>query len=323
MTATTKPPLRESPPPVRRLRFSSMETLGFSDATSIWSDTPMATPAPPQPRGRHLAPPPEPDPLAEWQPQEFGSQLNRGNLRWGLLIGIFLLAAGATAFGLWLYQRPNAQTLASAQLLVTHAEQLSEALPDLESFNATLLAGGPEPAATDLFAVDGAARDLFDAAGDVPASPSRSAAAAAAGSALDGVRLAGDAHSYRMAVLPTLVPPALQTVPALIELDEAARNFGEWQLRFDNVRSALPSGTLPHVTEQLDVLSGDLTTILGDYVDALREDDEAATEQVLAVLGERLGEVATTLSVAVEEIQVRVSTRITEARAALDSLLNR
>lgn len=325
MTATTNAPLREERRPTRRIRISSMESLGFSDAERIWSDSPIATPAPTRPRGRHLAPSPDPDPIASWQPEEFGSQLSRGNLRWSLLIGAFLTLAIAGGIGLWLYQRPAAEAAASVNDLTNRAQQLSAVLADLETFNTALTDNPTSSDPAELFVVDGAARNLFEAAGHLASTESdlRADAAAAAGSTLDGIRLAGDAHAYRLAVRPVLSAPELQADPSLIELDEAARMFGEWQLRFDNVRSALPDGVLTDVTNQLDVLSGDLNTILGTYVDALRQDDQQSVSVVLVGLGERMIEIDQALTASLGQVQERVAARIAEAVAALEAIEQR
>lgn len=315
MTATIKPPDREVKSRPRSIRFVAMESLGFSNPSSVWSDTP-STEAP------EAASSTEPDTLADWQPQDFGGRLDGANFRWSLLVVFLIFLAAAAAVGYWLYQRPNVQAEASVAAVTEDAEVLSRALIDLEVFNSALI--GDEDADTaQLFGADTAARELFQTSGELPSSESntRSLAAAAASATLDGVRLAGDGQSYRLAVGPILATPDLETDPNVIELDEAARTFGEWQLRFDEVRTALPDGVLPDVTEQLDVLSGDLTMVLREYVDALREDEGLAAEAVVASLSARLQGIAEELAVAVEETSARVGERIAEARSALGSLL--
>jgi hypothetical protein len=301
-----------------------MESLGFSNPSSTWSDTPEATNTSPyvELKGRHVAPPAEPDTLADWQPEEFGGRLTGSNVRWSLTSLVLVVVAGLGALGFWLYQRPATQAAASATVAMAHAENLSDVLPDLEAFNASLL--NPTEAAdpATLFAVDAAARSLFEASGDLPTSDAktRTAAATASSAALDGTRLAGDAHAYQLAVLPILVAPELETDPNLIELDEAARRFGEWQLLFNDVRNALPEGVMAPTTEQLDIISGEFASILSSYVDALRADDQGATEGVLAGLGSRLGEIAEQMASSVTDVQGRVSARVEEARAALEQL---
>jgi len=263
------------------------------------------------------------DPLTAWEPTEFGGRRYDGsNFRLSLLVVFLIAIAGVGAFAYWLYQRPVVEATANAAAVASTATALDDSLPSLETFNATLVDSEPAADTADLFAVDAAARALFEASAALgnDSVQARSAAASAAGSALDGVRLAGDTHAYKMAVLPLLVTPSLETDPALVELDAAARSFGEWQLRFDAVRTALPEGVLPGVTEQLDVLSGDLNTILTGYLDALRSDDPSAVTPVIADLENRLTEVGALMSAAVEETQSRVTARIAETRAALSQL---
>jgi hypothetical protein len=321
MTATIKPVDRTGRARTRPIRFSSMESLGFSDAASTWSDSPAPVLSPST--GRHLAPPPAPDPLADWHPEAIGRRLDGANFRWSLLVVTLTIIGGLAYGGLWLYQRPAAQAQASVTAVASSAEDLEASLPLLEQFNEALSTADQTADTAGLFTVDDAARALFSASGDSPSTETaiRSDASGAAGSALDGVRLARDAHAYRLAVGPILIAPALETDPTLIELDEAARSFGAWQLHFDEVRTALTDTVLPGVTDQLDILSGDLTAILGDYVDALREDDMTAADAVVAGLSGHLASIEQSLVTAIEDVQTRVRTRIVETRQALASLL--
>lgn len=243
-------------------------------------------------------------------------------MRWGLVAMILLLIGGATAAGLWLYQRPAAQEASSVASLTAQASELESALPTLEQFNTDLIAADVPAEASGLATLEATARSLFAASSDLGNGQTgmRTAASQASGSTLDAIRLATEARSYRAAVLPMLTPPELETDPELIELDEAARQFGDWQLGFDNVRTALPESILSDVTQQLDILSGDLSTLLGRYVDALREDDPAAVERVMSDLSERLAAVDELLESELGTIQARVDTRIAEARQALDRI---
>lgn len=333
MTATIRPPERGSHTR-GPLRVTSLETLGFSDAVSVWSDTrpriPLTPSVPPVGdgrvvrRGRHEAPPPpEPDTVADWVPAEFGGRLTGSNIRWALVAVIVTLVAGAAVFGYWLYQRPGSLQEASTIEVTARATALETALPALEEFNSGLLTADPITGTSSLFAVESEARALFEASGGLATSQSelRRAASEAAASALDGIRLASETHSYRVAVLPILQIPDLVTDRSLIELDEAARSFGDWQLSFDNVRTALPESVMSDVTLRLDVLSTDLPSFLTSYVDALREDDSAAARTAVSDLSARLDEIGESLADSVEGIQTRVSLRIEETRQALHRLL--
>jgi hypothetical protein len=301
-----------------------METLGFSNPSATWTDNPVqhhvADDAPR--RGRHEAPEAEPVTVADWVPEEFGTRLTGRNIRWSIIMLSLLVVCGAGGFAYWLYQRPVAQAEASLASLSSEASRLQNALPTLETFGANMTSTDAVNS-TELFGVDDAARALFQASGTLSgdAANLRSYAAAASTATLDGVRLAGDANSYRLAVTPILIPPGLETDPNLIELDEAARDFGEWQMRFDEVRTALPDQTMMATTERLDILSGDLPHMLTSYMDALREDDQAGATAVLDGLAERLNSVQNQMTASLEEVQSRVIERIAEAQAALGEVL--
>lgn len=328
MTATTKPPSRETRPRPRPIRFLSMETLGFSNPSASWTDSPVHVPAtttmqPEARRGRHEASEPERLTLADWVPEEFGPRLGGRNVRWSIVSAVLVVLAGVGAVAYWAYQRPAAEAEASRVILSTEAERLLDALPTLEHFGEALT-NNENLGSTELFVVDDAARSLFDASGNFSGSDSvlRSHAATASTSALDGVRLAGDANSYRLAVTPILVAPGLETDPNLIELDEAARDFGDWQLRFDEIRTALPDQTMTATTEQLDILSGDLAGILSRYMDALQADDRSGATKVLDGLAARLAAIEGQMMTSLEEIQGRVLDRVNEAETALIGVLD-
>jgi hypothetical protein len=301
-----------------------MESLGFSEGSLIWSDSPLpvAVPESSRPSGRHLAPP-EADPMAGWSPEEFGTRLGGSNLRWGVITAFLVFLAAAGAVGFWLYQRPATQERASQASLDTAAADLDQALPLLAEFNAAFADSPDTVDAGTLQRVDTAARALFAASGELADSDTanRQAAASASQASLDGVRLASEAFAYQQAIRPMLVTPQLETDPSRIELDQAARDFGAWQLGFEQVRNALPDGALPEVTEQLDIVRGDLGGVLNDYVDALADDDPTAAADVLEALGRRLDGVDATLNRVLAGVQQRVTARVAETQTALDDLL--
>lgn len=322
MTATTKPPTGEALPRNGVLRFSSLESLGFTNPSSVWSDAPSQTPSPTiVRRGRHEAPEPEPDTVADWEPQDFVARLDGRNFRWGILVTTLLVIAGLGAGALWLYQRPVAQMAAAVETIEAEAASLADALATLESSNETLVSR--DDSTTDLTGVDATARSLFNAGAGLSADDTqlRSAAGTASSAALDVIRLIGDADSYRLAVTSILMTPELETDPSLIELDQAARDFGSWQLQFDEVRTALPEGVMSDTTQRLDILSGDLPGFLTRYMDALRDDDQRAANEVVSNLATRLDEVSEQLTSSLTEVQTRVTERITEIGQALEALL--
>lgn len=316
MTATLRPPAKDSDDR-RVLRFSSMEILGFSDSASTWSESPTPTTPRTTKRGRHEAT------VADLAPVDIGGPLTRGNVRWWLVTVILLLVAGLAGLGYLVYRRPMVQELASIETVLAQASDLASAIPVLEQFNKNMPDADPSRGTSELFAVESSARSLFEASGQLESSHAdmKTAASQASTSVLDGIRLATEAHSYRAALLPVLQTPDLETDPDLIELDEAARMFGDWQLGFNNVRGALPDAVLADVTQQLDILSGDLASIMGRYVDALREDDRVQAEKVRADLGLRLEEIESQLDTTLADVQTRVDIRIEEALAALDQVL--
>lgn len=297
-----------------------METLGFSDATSQWSDGPPLDPT--RSPGRPLAIDGHSGSVADWAPGEVRHELDRGNFRWSIFVALAVTIASIGYFGYWLYQRPAAQTETAIVDLETQAEALAVSLPALEQFNDSLILPDPGSEPVQLSELENAARSLFDTSGELPndRTVARSAAIGASETALDGIRLTRGAHAYRLAVAPLLVAPELETDPELIALDEAARSFGDWQLQFDQVRSALPDQVLPEVTERMRVLSTQLADTMTAYVDALRADDMAAAETVLAGLDMDLDALNDFLVIELDVVQELVEQRITETKGALAEL---
>lgn len=313
MTATVKPPKGASAR--RTLRFSSLESLGFSDAAFTWSDTPTVDTGTNSSRGRHETT------VADLEPIEFGQQLSGGNVRWSLVALIALILGGVGVFGYWLYQRPIVMEQAVMAEVSVAAESLEAQLPLLIAANEELGDTEAVPDTATLATVESDARALFELSGSVGDFETRVAASEAAAATLDALRLVRETGSYRAAVAPALTAPPLETDPQAIALDEAARSFGNWQLSYTGMRSALPDGVLPRVSQQLDVISTDLTRVLGDYVDALRADDQQAADRTLSTLDARLVEVGATMDQSIADIQSRVELQLAEATSALQRLL--
>jgi len=309
MTATIKSPKGASR---QTLRFSSLENLGFSDAAFTWSE--RLSEVEETTRGRHEAT------VADLKPLEFGSHLSRGNTRWSLVFLAVLILGGLGALGYWLYQRPAAVEEAALSDLAVTARALDEAIPDLASAAAALDDAVTVTDGSGLADVEREARALFDISGSVASLETRTAASQAAGATLDALRMVRETGSYRAAVAPVLTAPPLETDPELIALDEAARSFGDWQLAFNDVRTALPDEVLPEVSEEIDAISAGLTSVLGQYMDALREDDQEAAARVLSTLGSRLSDVGRALDTSIDDIQNRIRLQLDEAVAALTGL---
>jgi hypothetical protein len=304
-----------------------METLGFFDEPVLiptWS-TPISTPlvpAAPAP-SQHTAPSPGEDFLAGWRSTTVESRLLKGRVRWGLAVTLTLLVAGLSVLALWLYRQPQ---VAAAQALVQAEEaaaDLDARLYALEDLNRSLLSDELDltEATAVLFAVDDTARALVRSSAELTSAPSavRSQAADAAGEALDAANRLGDLIAYQAAIGPYLVVPRLETHPALISLDEAARLFGEWRAGFDRVRTALPDTVLPEVIAELTLLSAELDTTQRQYLDSLRTGAEAT--EPLEALAQRLSEVEQTLEEGLIEARAEVSVRIQRSREGLEALL--
>jgi len=311
MTATFKPPKGASR---QTLRFSSLESLGFSSDAFTWSER-LPEIVETQ-KGRHEAT------VADLKPIEFGNHFTRGNVRWSLVILAVLIGSAVAAFGYWLYQRPAAVEQGAISDLEVTARALDDALPELALAAASLDMSETVTDGSALADVEREARALFEVSGSIASLETRTAASQAADSTLDALRLVRETGSYRAAVTPALVAPPLETNPDAIALDEAARSFGDWQLTFNDMRTALPDDVLPGVTQRIDTVSAGLTSVLTQYMDALREDDQGAAALTLSTLGTRLAEVGKVLDTSIDDIQSRIQLQIDEAIAALDSLGN-
>lgn len=322
MTTTNQPPT--SGKRRRRFRLSMMESLGFFEdtvtRTTTWSSGPVATTTAVIPAVESSV-----DPFEDWRPTEIGKRLVTSRVRWSLVVGILMICAGVAGVAAWLYQRPIEQAADALAELKQTAVALEAPLHALEQANGQLTApSAGAPSLTQVFLdVDAAARDLFASSAELASTQSttRSTAADAASGALDASRILGDALAYRAGAAPILTLPQLQTDPQLIALDDAAREFGQWQARFDGVRTALPAGVFASVTAELSVVSGELDGAQTLYLDALRADDIEGAAAVLDELSDRLTGVIELLDVESAAIHDRVSERISSALRAISSLV--
>lgn len=320
MTAT-----RSSARVSQRPRLFSMELLGFLDnpgTATTWASA--TTPGGEVTAGRHLAPG-EKARIADRAPSDLGSEFLKGNFRWSALLALILIGAGIAALGAWATQRPVAdRALALGEVRASGAE-LEAAVAGMNGLNEVLVAPEVTIGSVNetLSQVDDLARQLFTASAVLPQSEAthRSRATAASGDALDATKLLREAYAYRAAVLPVLAAPSLETDPDLIEIDEAVRQFGAWQARFDEIRTALPADVMGKLTDELDSVSAQLDTMMTDYVDALRSDDQAAAADVVAGLERRLAATETALFTALGDVQTRVQRHIDSSLFALDLLV--
>ena len=332
MTATIRTPdprqARHAKAKRRRTRFSSMESLGFIESPTTVSTSWFApqTPAPPEvpreapgtKRGAHERT------VADLEPNDTTEFLVRRNIRWGLVTVVVLLLGALTAGALWLWQRPAVMADSALAAVESAATDLEPELMSLSDLASELSSPGLDSTVfTDqIRSVDQQARELFNAAGALPASAAafRTAAADTATSALDASRLIGDAVAYRSTVVQILVPPALETDPELIALDDAVRTFGTWQQNFNEIRSALPDGVMSQVSQELALISGTMEATQGRYIDALRDDDPEGAADALGDLADRLVAAEGLLWTSLAEIETKAGELIDESLQGVTEL---
>jgi hypothetical protein len=300
-----------------------MELLGFMDRPEVagsWSPSPALDAT----VGRHTQST-APTRLADRVPTDVGAEFLKGNIRWTVFAALILIGAGIAALGAWVAQKPVSDREAALAGVQNSAADLRPAVAELTAFNEGLAGIEVDTSSVNesLTRVDGLARQLFTDSASLPQADatSRGLATDASGDALDATKLLREAYAYRAVVLPVLATPSLVTDPELIELDEAVRQFGVWQARFDEVRAALPDEFMAKVTVELDSISTQLEVMLSDYVDALRAGDAAAAQSVAESLQRRLTSAQSILFAALGDVQTRVQRHIDGSLSAIDLLI--
>lgn len=315
-----------------------MDSLGFTDRHDTWSDSiyldvealelqltssdatsPALVPVP-QKRGRHEAIPVAPDPFDDWAPQPMVRRLERGNTRWTTVLSVLLLLTSVGAGVYWFgYEQPRVESLQAVQATTLAAQELSVQLSAVPPST-----GSQDWGEVRVGAIESAARELFEAAGALPDERAdlRRASISASNDALALVGLLNEANGYRNATGVVLVPPALQTDPELIELDEAARSFGDWQARFESGLSVLSSNEFGDVDIRLETLAARLPVALQDYVDALREDDMAGAQAVVESISDELEDIGRQMEASLETIRAKTADLAAAARTALTPLFD-
>ena len=337
----------------RLVRFSWMESLGFIDSpTATWTTSPVAPTETPfdstqttelvaLPVGKHtkrIEPTGElvrdmwdstelhAPSLVDWVPQAFSSKtLGRREFRWPALILALLAVITLTGLGLWLYQRAGGSTAVAVAEVRSEADALTQAFqvatPLIDGLAAERL---PEENldSTAFFEIDRAARALFEASADLPASAAadRSAAADASGTALDASRQLMDATAYRTALEPALTLPLFETDPALVDLTVATAAFTEWRSIFENVNEGLPAMS-GQASSALDEVSNSLDLAQTAYLDAMRTGDSHTAVETIGVLKAQLQTVRNALLTDMGEISTVVSGLLDDAKVTLDQLL--
>lgn len=304
-----------------RVRLSSMEVLGFFDDPEQAS-TYRSPPAPFR-RGKHERS--AAGPAGAVRPAEFGAKLLGRDIRWALVAAVVttLVITGAAAF--WIYNRPNMLARQTVGEVLTQAGTLQTELSVLARLNQGL--DNPslelEALGSQLLRVEGTARDLFSAAGELSREEAamRSLAVEAAESALNASRRLAAAHGFRAAVIPLLVPPSLETDTEFVSLEQAALDFAEWQIRFDSVLSALPAGGMEEVVAALEAISVDAQDLLPRYLDALSDGNRDAALSVTQELFRMLTEAETVLSSTMSDVKTEVEVVLQRSFHALQLLL--
>lgn len=321
MNATRSVARKQHPLP----RLFSLELFGFIDRPGIagtWS-------TPPNEGSDGAAESPlqaaQPARIADRTPSELGSELLKANFRWSVLLALVLIGAGIAALGAWATQKPVSDRAAAVAEVQARAVELRPVVAEMTALNQSLTGAEVDTTSVNetLTRVDDLARQLFTAAASLPQAESanRSRATDASGDAIDAVKLLREAHAYRSAVLPVIAAPVLETDPELIEIDEAVRQFGVWQARFDEMRTALPDGFMEKVSSELSSISAQLDTMLQEYVDALRADDALSAADAIGTLERRLATAESVLFSSLGDVQTRVQRHIDSSLFALDLLV--
>ena len=339
----------------RFMRIASMESLGFFDSpTTTWTSGPTATapdlePEPVQttelvaiPVGKHTR---KVEPtgemvkdiwdstelhapsLVDWAPEAFSSKtLGRRDFRWTVLVFLLLAVVTAAGFGYWVYQQPAStaasalvQVRADASALSAALQQAAPLIADLDSDRLPVTNQDP----TVFFEMGEAARAMFAASSELPASDSidRTAAADAAGLALDASRQLMDATAYRTALEPALTFPLLETDPTLTDLSTATAAFSEWRSGFGAMHDALPTGVSGQASVALDEVMLDLDSVQTTYLDALRTNDRRLAVEALAGLQAQMQSIRHALLADMGEISASVASLVEQAQVRLDQLL--
>jgi hypothetical protein len=300
-----------------------MESLGFidrPDVASTWKTVVETEPA----TGRHHSGPTGDtieEAFSNWKPSEVGKGLLEGNIRWAIVIGTLMIAVGLAGIGYWIYQLPAASTDQAISRINVAALDLNNQLDIVRRANDELRAGEFGSSA-ELYAAEGAARDLFEAAAlDSLPLTTRSLAADAASTTLEASRLITDARTFGAALIPVLAFPDLETDSTIITINEAAVSFGEWHSHLEQVRLALPVGTMSEILSELEILSVDLEGMQSRYLDALREDDRRGAIAALELVSHRLAATVSLLRDSMHIVSARVDQHLAAAETALSGLL--
>ncbi|MGH8949967.1 MAG: hypothetical protein ACRDX9_00940 [Acidimicrobiia bacterium] len=335
-----------------------MESLGFIDAPArVWSTPPPAVASngngsshesysttglvtlPTGKHSRHAEPTGElvrdiwdstdldAPSLVDWAPEGFGTKhLGRRRFRWPMLLALIALALTVAGAALWLYREPSNDAATALGQVQSEAVALSNAIdvisPLVDDLDADRLPEANQDASI-FFDMGERARSMFAASASLPADDTgdRSAAAEAAGLAIEASRQLMDTTAYRTALEPALTLPPIETDPALADLTAATEAFTEWRTGFESTRDALPVDVAAQASSALDDVISGLETTQTTYLDALATGNRTAAVEAIGSLRADLQSVRHSMLVDIGAVATTVSTLLDDARAELDRLL--
>lgn len=302
-----------------------MEVLGFTetpatvyDARLTWVETEASVAVPP-------ALEPAEDFISSWLPSEVGAAFLGKRIRWGMVGSLALIVLLVGAAALWVYQRPAAEMAQARQEVTEAIASIQPGLSRLREANSTLDAAtldGAGASAASL-AVDSGVRRVFEAAGGLgdTDADARTRLIAVSGEVAEAMRRFSDAVAVRSAVIPALTPPDLLTDPGMVQLEDAAAAFADWQARYESLREALPEATFREVAEAMAALSANLTAHQRLYLDSLAEGDEATATGVVERIGTDLAAIEGLLMSALSATREQVDTAMASAEREFGQIL--
>ncbi|MCI0679493.1 MAG: hypothetical protein L0Z63_10705 [Actinobacteria bacterium] len=285
-------------------RLSTMEMFGFIDTPTVVASEHRTTPP------MSLVA----DPFDDWTPGDLALAGRR--FRWSRLFVVLVagVALGVSTF--WAWQRPMALAEEARRLVVPAVETLVAdlvALPDLTA--ATI---DPTTVNTMMLSIDDDLRAVLETTPVVADPEVRTLLSTLVADAARAQRRFVDVYTYRTSALVTLTAPGLETDPAMVDLEEAAAVFADWQTGLVEMRRSLPGDVLPEVDDVIDELIVSVKGAAGRYLDAIADDDPVAATRVIDVLEDDLDRTGRMLTAGLSGAQEEIETAVREAATTLD-----
>ncbi len=265
--------------------------------------------------------------LIDWEPQTVNTaRLGDRNFRWPVVFGVLFAVLGVAALGYWILGRPDSAAAAARESVEAQATLLvgafDQAGPLIEALDDERLPAASRDS-TVFFDIGETARAMFAASSALPTSDAtgRTAAADAAGIAIDASRRLMDATAYRTALEPALTLPLLETNPDLTDLAVATAAFTEWRTGFEAMQEALPENVGSRALAALTALTSGLDATQTAYLDAMREADQSAAVVAIGELKAAISSIRVDLITDMAEISGEVAILIEDARSRIQPLL--